>query len=88
MVLRNFISNVILLAVENLLMHEIPNLFTTDMIIRMSSEELEELAAESEDVAARRKDITDELQTLKDGLALCDDWDKRSKCKCLACESG
>ncbi|KAK2605810.1 hypothetical protein QQS21_003764 [Conoideocrella luteorostrata] len=75
MSLKNFTSNLILLAIENILMHEIPTIFTTEKIIELTDEELSDLTAESPEVVEKRMATEQELAALSQGLELCKQWD-------------
>ncbi|KND94642.1 Dynamin-like protein 4C [Tolypocladium ophioglossoides CBS 100239] len=74
MTLETFMTNVIILAVENQLMSRIPDIFTMSKIVRLEEDELKRLAGESEDVQATREDIQRDLDKLRTGLELCEQW--------------
>lgn len=72
--MRSFTENMVILAVENQLMCEMPRIFTTAKIVRLDKDMLEKLAGESDDVRSIRQEIKAELASLKTGLELCSKW--------------
>ncbi|KAI0111655.1 P-loop containing nucleoside triphosphate hydrolase protein [Daldinia grandis] len=75
MSLRTFIDNVVVLAVENCLIRDLPSILTTTKINMMEDNELERLASESPEVQTERKELWAEYEALKKGLQIC----KKSK---------
>lgn len=71
MSLRTFIDNVINLAVESCLVHDIPTILTPRKVDAMKSGELKELASESEDVQQQRLHLQGEVKILREGLQKC-----------------
>ncbi|KAK8130839.1 hypothetical protein PG984_007277 [Apiospora sp. TS-2023a] len=71
MALRTFTDNVVILAIENCLIQELPSIFTTEMVNQMNETELDRLASESEDVREERAQLQKEHDALKDGLKSC-----------------
>ncbi|KAI1122449.1 P-loop containing nucleoside triphosphate hydrolase protein [Nemania abortiva] len=69
--LRNFTDNVIILAVENCLVKELPTILTTSAVSQMKDDMLEKLAAESADIQTQRKELDIECEKLEKGLDLC-----------------
>ncbi|KAI0099025.1 P-loop containing nucleoside triphosphate hydrolase protein [Nemania sp. FL0031] len=69
--LRNFTDNVIILAIENCLVKELPTILTTNDVSQMKDDMLEELAAESADIQVQRSELETECETLEKGLDLC-----------------
>ncbi|KAF5013286.1 hypothetical protein FDECE_715 [Fusarium decemcellulare] len=68
---RTFTDNIINLAVESCLVCDMPEILTPTAVDRMSRERLQELAAESEDTTSRRKNLQEEVDILRQGLAQC-----------------
>ncbi|KAI1852704.1 hypothetical protein JX266_002245 [Neoarthrinium moseri] len=75
--LRTFTENMIVLAIENCLIEEIPKILTTEMINNMDDEELDRLASESEDIRLERSEIKEEYDSLKRGLQSCNKYRER-----------
>ncbi|KAK5633033.1 hypothetical protein RRF57_008747 [Xylaria bambusicola] len=69
--LRNFTDNVVILAVENCLIKDLPSIFTTSMVSQMEDEMLKRLAAESSEMQVERAELEAEYETLRNGLDLC-----------------
>ncbi|KAI1436314.1 hypothetical protein GGR50DRAFT_686501 [Xylaria sp. CBS 124048] len=69
--LRTFTDNVVILAVENCLINDLPTIFTTGRVCQMKDDELTVLAAESADLQAERSLLQRECQALKEVLDLC-----------------
>ncbi|KAK6827334.1 Interferon-induced GTP-binding protein Mx [Apiospora arundinis] len=77
MALRTFSDNVIILAIENCLIQEIPLIFTTQMVNQMELDELVRLAAEPQEVREDRAQLQEDHEALKEGLALCKQYRER-----------
>ncbi|KAK8053611.1 hypothetical protein PG996_012912 [Apiospora saccharicola] len=77
MALRTFTDNVIILAIENCLIQELPSIFTTEMVNQMDDTELDRLASESEDVKEERAQLQKEHDALKGGLKSCNRYRER-----------
>lgn len=77
MSLRTFTDNVIILAIENCLVRDLPNVFTTRVVNRMHRSELERLASESPDIQQERIELQAEHDSLKKGLAACNKYRDR-----------
>lgn len=77
MALRTFTDNVIILAIENCLIQEVPSIFTTEMVNQMDDVELDRLASESEDVREERAQLQKEHDALKEGLKSCNRYRER-----------
>ncbi|KAI1426479.1 hypothetical protein F5Y12DRAFT_282554 [Xylaria sp. FL1777] len=69
--LRNFTDNVIVLAIENCLIKDLPTIFTTSAVSQMKDDMLERLAAESADIQVERAELEAECEALQRGLDLC-----------------
>ncbi|KAI1299026.1 P-loop containing nucleoside triphosphate hydrolase protein [Xylaria venustula] len=69
--LRNFTENVIVLAIENCLIKDIPIIFTTSAVSQMENDMLERLAAESADIQMERTELAAECEALQKGLDIC-----------------
>ena len=66
-----FTDNVANLALESCLIRHIPTIMSTRKVDGMSLDELEALAAESEEVRKHRLDIQEEVKILEEGLRKC-----------------
>ncbi|KAI1764092.1 P-loop containing nucleoside triphosphate hydrolase protein [Hypoxylon sp. FL1150] len=77
MSLRTFTDNVIVLAIENVLIKDLPSIFTTERVNQMEDEELERLASESPEVQMDRQELEKELDDLKKGLKICNKFKQR-----------
>ncbi|KAF3062110.1 Interferon-induced GTP-binding protein Mx [Daldinia childiae] len=77
MSLRTFTDNVVVLAVENCLMRDLPSIFTTTRVNGMEDNELERLASESPEVQTERKELQAEYDALKKGLQICNKFKER-----------
>ncbi|KAI0852872.1 P-loop containing nucleoside triphosphate hydrolase protein [Daldinia vernicosa] len=77
MSLRTFVDNVIILAVENCLIRDLPSIFTTTRVNKMEDDELERLASESPEVQTERKELRAEYEALKKGLQICNKFKER-----------
>ena len=71
MALQTFTDNVIVLAVENCLLIELPGIFTTERVIDMDDDELERLASESAEIIEERARLQGEYDALRKGLKAC-----------------
>ncbi|KAI0970479.1 P-loop containing nucleoside triphosphate hydrolase protein [Xylaria arbuscula] len=69
--LRNFTENVIILAIENCLIKDLPTILTTSAVSQMENDMLERLAAESADIQIERTELAAECEALQKGLDLC-----------------
>ncbi|RYO92173.1 hypothetical protein DL766_003199 [Monosporascus sp. MC13-8B] len=67
MSLRTFTDNVIVLAIENCLIRDLPNVFTTHAVNRMEPTKLEQLASESPDIQQERTELKEEIEALTKG---------------------
>jgi hypothetical protein len=83
MTVENFITNLIILGVENLIMARLPTLLTTDAILQLDRKMLESLAGESEDDQAMREELQTDVTKLSNGLEQCREWRRASRCKFL-----
>src|SRR3569833_1514199 len=71
MSLRTFTENVIILAVENCLISELPSILASSIIHEMDEEKLTTLAAESSDLRQERFDSERDIRVLTEGLRIC-----------------
>jgi len=71
MSLRVFADNLMILALENCLISDIPNILSPDKVYGMSDETVEALAAESKQIQRDRKELQSQLEKLRKGLAAC-----------------
>ncbi|TGJ86557.1 hypothetical protein E0Z10_g2250 [Xylaria hypoxylon] len=69
--LRNFTDNVIILAIENCLIKDLPTIFTTSVVSQMEDDMLERLATESTDIQVERAELIVECEALQKGLDIC-----------------
>ncbi|KAI0184388.1 P-loop containing nucleoside triphosphate hydrolase protein [Xylaria flabelliformis] len=76
--LRIFTDNVIILAIENCLIKDLPTIFTTSVVSQMNDEMLELLAAESADIQVERAELEVECEALQKGLDLCKTYRTRN----------
>ncbi|RYP01084.1 hypothetical protein DL764_006318 [Monosporascus ibericus] len=77
MSLRTFTDNVIVLAIENCLVRDLPNVFTTRTVSRMEPAKLEQLASESQEIQQERTELKDEIDALARGLESCNKYRDR-----------
>ncbi len=77
MSVKTFIENVIILAVENCLICEIPSILSPDKVYAMDDEKLKEIAGESEDVRMDRERLRQEYDALIQGLQNCQKFKPR-----------
>ncbi|KAI1269365.1 P-loop containing nucleoside triphosphate hydrolase protein [Xylariaceae sp. FL1019] len=75
--LRTFTDNMIVLAIENCLVNELPTILTTSRVSQMEDDELIKLAAESTDIQTERTELQAEYEALKQGLDLCKSYKAR-----------
>ncbi|KAM0387241.1 hypothetical protein ACHAQC_010891 [Fusarium culmorum] len=71
MSIRTFTENVINLAIERCLIHDLPNILTPTEVDGMTEAQLEELAAEPSKTKSRRLLLDSEIKILQDGLKTC-----------------
>ncbi|KAF2146892.1 uncharacterized protein K452DRAFT_242078 [Aplosporella prunicola CBS 121167] len=69
--LNVFVDNVAALVIENCLLSELPELFSPAIVAGMDDEQLEVLAAESQQVTAERAQLNRKISVLKEGLRTC-----------------
>ncbi|KAL2016567.1 hypothetical protein VTK56DRAFT_3396 [Thermocarpiscus australiensis] len=69
--LSNFTQNVVILAVENLLVRDIPKILDAAGFVSMDDATVMELAGESAEIRNMRDELADELVKLKSGIDLC-----------------
>lgn len=74
---RTFAENVVNLAVESCLVHDVAGIFTASKVNLMDDEGLAELAAESPDVAFEREMLRGQVEKLKGGLKVCRQYKPR-----------
>lgn len=68
----------IILAIENCLIKDLPTIFTTGVVSQMDNDMLERLAAESADVQVERAELEVECEALQKGLHLCKTYRTRN----------
>ncbi|GAP82875.1 putative dynamin family protein [Rosellinia necatrix] len=76
--LQHFTDNVIILAIENCLIKDLPTILTTGAVSQMGNAMLEKLAAESADVQVERTELGVECEALQKGLDLCKTYRSRN----------
>ena len=69
----------IILAVENCLVKDLPTILTTSTISQMDDIELKRLAAESDEIQVERAELQAEYEALKKGHDLCKSYRARNK---------
>ncbi|KAI1813711.1 P-loop containing nucleoside triphosphate hydrolase protein [Poronia punctata] len=77
--LRTFTDNVVILAIENCLIKDLPTILTTSTVSQMEDEELKGLAAESEETQVERAELQSEYDALKKGLDICKSYRLRNR---------
>lgn len=77
MSLRTFTDNMIVLAIENVLIKDLPSIFTTERVNQMEDDELKRLASESPEIQVDRKELEKEYDDLKKGLQICNRFKER-----------
>ncbi|KAI2467191.1 P-loop containing nucleoside triphosphate hydrolase protein [Annulohypoxylon bovei var. microspora] len=75
--LRTFTDNIVVLAIENCLIRDLPSIFTTEKVNQMEDDELERLASESPEMILERAELREELDALKKGLQICNSFKGR-----------
>ena len=68
MVLKKFIDDVSVLAVEQCLVRRLPLVLSSDLICDLSDDDVQRLAVESPDIAPERLRMTEKLRILQEGL--------------------
>jgi cell shape-determining protein MreC len=68
----------IVLAIENCLIKDLPTILTTTTVSQMEDDELMQLAAESADIQVERAELQAEYEALKKGLGLCKGYRARN----------
>ncbi|KAK4455101.1 P-loop containing nucleoside triphosphate hydrolase protein [Podospora aff. communis PSN243] len=76
---RTFIENVVILAIENELVCEIPKILAAGKFAGMDDDAILELAAESPHIQQIRAKLVDELERLRQGIALCEAHSRRKR---------
>ncbi|RYP79473.1 hypothetical protein DL770_006654 [Monosporascus sp. CRB-9-2] len=77
MSLRTFTDNVIVLAIENCLVRDLPSVFTTRTVSCMEPAKLEKLASESPEIQQERTELQEEIDALTKGLESCNKYRDR-----------
>jgi len=76
---RNFTENIVILAIENELISELPKIFNAGKFAGMEDDAILDIAAESAQVQQTRAKLVHELAKLKKGIALCDAHSRRKR---------
>lgn len=66
--METFIDNMISLAVESCLLHDLSNILTTDVFSKMEDKDLQKYSEESEEIVMRRDELTKKQNLLQDSL--------------------
>ncbi|KAI1760514.1 hypothetical protein GGR53DRAFT_526037 [Hypoxylon sp. FL1150] len=74
MSLRTFTDNIVILAIENCLIRDLPTIIAADKFKQMTNDELEELASETPDIQEARQQQQVELASMKECLQTCLKW--------------
>ncbi|KAK3363194.1 P-loop containing nucleoside triphosphate hydrolase protein [Lasiosphaeria hispida] len=77
MSLKVFANNVVILALENCLISEMPEILTPDKVQDMSDETVISLASESKQIKREREELLDQLAKLQAGFAACQEYRPR-----------
>jgi len=83
---RHFTENVVILAIENELVSELPKILNAGKFAGMDDDTILDIAAESEQVQQTRARLMYEVEKLREGIALCE-ADPRRKRSPLARET-
>lgn len=71
MSLKIFTDNIIILAIENCLICELPSILEPNMVNSMNDDQIKELVAERTEVTEERARLQKELTALQEGLKAC-----------------
>lgn len=71
---RTFTDNIMNLAIERCLVRRLPEILTPSKVGKMEDEELRRVATEPAANSARRRQLRNEIATLKEGLSKCKAW--------------
>ncbi|KAB5577910.1 P-loop containing nucleoside triphosphate hydrolase protein [Coniochaeta sp. 2T2.1] len=71
MSLKIFTDNIIILAIENCLVCELPNILEPNMVNTLTDEKIKELVSERPEVTEEREQLKKGLAALKEGLLAC-----------------
>jgi hypothetical protein len=69
--LKTFTDNVIHLVIENCLVSNLPDIFSTKIVTQMSDDMLRQIAEESPKVREERTELEGEIEKLRLGLQEC-----------------
>lgn len=69
--LKTFTDNVLHLVIENCLVSNLPDIFSTKIVTQMSDDMLRQVAEESPKVRIERRQLEDETEKLRIGLQEC-----------------
>jgi hypothetical protein len=84
MSLRVFADNVMILALENCLLSDIPNILSPEMVYDMTDDKVTALAAESKQIRREREELQSQLEKLHMGLAACREYRPRESSSSFA----
>jgi hypothetical protein len=71
MSLKTYVDNIINLAIESCLVHDLTTILTPTKVDGMDSERLQYLVSETEDLQRQRQDLQQEVTILREGLRKC-----------------
>ena len=71
MSLKVFVDNIIILAIENCLICELPSILEPNRVNNMTDDTIKELVAESDEVTEERRRLQKALTSLNEGLKAC-----------------
>lgn len=69
--LKTFVDNIIILAIENCLICELPSILEPNKVNGMTDDQIKELVAESDEVIEERSRVQKALTSLNEGLKAC-----------------
>ncbi|KAK0639403.1 P-loop containing nucleoside triphosphate hydrolase protein [Cercophora newfieldiana] len=76
---RNFTQNIVVLAIENELVSELPKILNAGKFAGMSDDAILDIAAESKQVRQIRAKLMNDLEKLREGIALCEAHSRRKR---------
>ncbi|KAI1417105.1 P-loop containing nucleoside triphosphate hydrolase protein [Hypoxylon sp. FL1857] len=77
MSLRTFTDNVIILAVENCLIKDLPSIVTAGGFSQMEDAEIGQLASEAPEIQEERKKLQEDCEAFEEGLRICNKYKLR-----------
>lgn len=77
MSISTFVDNVKLLAIENCLINDMPNILTPEMVLDMSDDMVHRAGAEPPQLESAREDLRHQMDKLHKGLQICQKYRPR-----------